>query len=423
MKNTDVVENKVVLRPYQQEIAEKSVLLLNGPNRFVYLSMEVRCGKTFTALKALDLIGNISTVLFVTKKKAIGGIQKDYKALSTSYSCDFINYESLHKVVETCYDAIVFDEAHGMGAFPKPSLRAIEARRLIQHCDPYVIFLSGTPSPESYSQMYHQMWILGYRSPFTEPTFYKWAHNYVKIWERMINGFRVHDYSNGVQERIMEAISPYMISYTQNEAGFTSKVNEHVLKVTMSDMTYNIADKLKRDLLFEGKEDVILADTPVKLMQKLHQIYSGTVILESGKAIILDKTKAEFIREKFAGKRIAVFYKFQEELKCLLSVFQEDMTTDLGKFHAGECNNFAIQIVTGREGISLKEADFLVYFNIDFSATSYWQSRDRLTTMDRLENNVYWIFAEGGIEEKIYKVVQGKKNFTLQHFKKVFLSL
>ena len=417
------MENKVVLRPYQQEIAEKSVLLINGPNRFVYLSMEVRCGKTFTALKALDLIGNISTVLFVTKKKAIGGIQKDYKALAPSYSCDFINYESLHKVVETCYDAIVFDEAHGMGAFPKPSLRAIEARRLIQHCDPYVIFLSGTPSPESYSQMYHQMWILGYRSPFTEPTFYKWAHSYVKIWERMINGFRVHDYSNGVQEKIMDAINPYMISYTQNEAGFTSKVNEHVLKVTMSDTTYKIADKLKRDLVFEGKEDVILADTPVKLMQKLHQIYSGTVILESGKAIILDKTKAEFIREKFAGKRIAVFYKFQAELECLLSVFQEDMTTDLGKFHAGECNNFAIQIVTGREGISLKEADFLVYFNIDFSATSYWQSRDRLTTMDRLENNVYWIFAEGGIEEKIYKVVQGKKNFTLQHFKKVFLSL
>ncbi len=417
------MENKITLRPYQQEIAEKSVLLLNGPNRFVYLSMEVRCGKTFTALKALDLIGNISTVLFVTKKKAIGGIQKDYKALAPSYSCDFINYESLHKVVETCYDAIVFDEAHGMGAFPKPSLRAIEARRLIQHCDPYVIFLSGTPSPESYSQMYHQMWILGYRSPFTEPTFYKWAHSYVKIWERMINGFRVHDYSNGIQEKIMEAISPYMISYTQNEAGFTSKVNEHVLKVTMSDTTYKIADKLKRDLVFEGKEDVILADTPVKLMQKLHQIYSGTVILESGKAIILDKTKAEFIREKFAGKRIAVFYKFQAELECLLSVFQEDMTTDLGKFHAGECNNFAIQIVTGREGISLKEADFLVYFNIDFSATSYWQSRDRLTTMDRLENNVYWIFAEGGIEEKIYKVVQGKKNFTLQHFKKVFLSL
>lgn len=413
----------IQLRPYQKEIVDKTCKLLRDAPRFAYLSMEVRTGKTLTALSALDCAGGVASVLFVTKKKAIGGIQKDYNALAPSYKCDFINYESLHKVVDVYYDAIVFDEAHGMGAFPKPSLRAREARRLVQHCDPYVIFLSGTPSPESYSQMYHQMWILGYRSPFAEPTFYKWAHTYVKIWERMINGFRVHDYSNGIQEKIMEAIKPYMISYTQSEAGFTSKVNENVLMVRMSDTTYKIADKLKRDLLFEGKDDVILADTPVKLMQKLHQIYSGTVILESGKSVVLDKTKAEFIKDRFAGKRIAVFYKFQEELKCLLSVFQEDMTTDLGKFHAGECNNFAIQIVTGREGISLKEADFLVYYNIDFSATSYWQSRDRLTTMDRLENNVYWIFADGGIEEKIYKIVQQKKPYTVSHFKKDLLSL
>lgn len=413
----------IQLRPYQKEIVDKTCKLLRDAPRFAYLSMEVRTGKTLTALSALDCAGGVASVLFVTKKKAIGGIQKDYNALAPSYKCDFINYESLHKVVDVYYDAIVFDEAHGMGAFPKPSLRAREARRLVQHCDPYVIFLSGTPSPESYSQMYHQMWILGYRSPFAEPTFYKWAHTYVKIWERMINGFRVHDYSNGIQEKIMEAIKPYMISYTQSEAGFTSKVNENVLMVRMSDTTYKIADKLKRDLLFEGKDDVILADTPVKLMQKLHQIYSGTVILESGKSVVLDKTKAEFIKDRFAGKRIAVFYKFQEELKCLLSVFQEDITTDLGKFHAGECNNFAIQIVTGREGISLKEADLLVYYNIDFSATSYWQSRDRLTTMDRLENNVYWIFAEGGIEEKIYKIVQQKKPYTVSHFKKDLLSL
>jgi hypothetical protein len=320
-------------------------------------------------------------------------------------------------------DAIVFDEAHSMGAFPKPSNRAKVARDLVHKHNPYVIFLSGTPSPESYSQMYHQMWVLGSRSPFCEPTFYKWAHIYVKIWERMINGFRVHDYSNGIKESIMPAVQPYMISYTQDEAGFTSKVNEHVLMVKMSETTYKIADKLKKDLVFEGKSDVILADTPVKLMQKLHQIYSGTVILESGNRLVFDNTKADFIKEHFAGKRIAVFYKFQAELESLLSVFQEDMTTDLGKFHAGECNNFAIQIVTGREGISLKQADYLVYYNIDFSATSYWQSRDRLTTMDRLENNVYWVFAEGGIEEKIYKVVQGKKPYTVSHFKKDLLSL
>jgi hypothetical protein len=58
--------------------------------------------------------------------------------------------------------------------------------------------------------------------------------------------------------------------------------------------------------------------------------------------------------------------------------------------------------------------------NIDFSAVSYWQSRERLTTIDRLESNIYWFFAKGGIEDKIYKAVMDKKNYTLSYFTKDF---
>ena len=68
--------------------------------------------------------------------------------------------------------------------------------------------------------------------------------------------------------------------------------------------------------------------------------------------------------------------------------------------------------------ISLRKADFLVYYNIDFSATSYWQSRDRMTTKERMHNNIYWIFSEKGIEKMIYKAVNGKKDYTLRHFKR-----
>ena len=59
----------------------------------------------------------------------------------------------------------------------------------------------------------------------------------------------------------------------------------------------------------------------------------------------------------------------------------------------------------------------IVYYNIDFSATSYWHSRERMTTQLRPENTIYWVFAEDGIEEKIYKVVNKKKNYTLKHFR------
>jgi hypothetical protein len=44
-----------------------------------------------------------------------------------------------------------------------------------------------------------------------------------------------------------------------------------------------------------------------------------------------------------------------------------------------------------------------------------------MTTKDRLKNNIYWIFAKGGIEYDIYKAVIKKKDYTLQHFKKAML--
>lgn len=40
-----------------------------------------------------------------------------------------------------------------------------------------------------------------------------------------------------------------------------------------------------------------------------------------------------------------------------------------------------------------------------------------MTTKDRIESDVYWIFAKGGIEHDIYKAVTKKKDYTLNHFK------
>ena len=191
----------------------------------------------------------------------------------------------------------------------------------------------------------------------------------------------------------------------------------------MNHATYVTANRLQRDRVIEGREgDVVLADTAVKLMQKMHQIFSGTVKFESGKSVVFDFTKAEFIREKFQGQKIGIFYKFVAELEALKAVFGDDLVTELDQFN-GTSKSIALQIVSGREGISLREADALVYYNIDFSATSYWQSRDRMTTKDRLTSDVYWVFAEDGIEEKIYKAVAGKKDYTLRHFKRDVLSL
>lgn len=139
--------------------------------------------------------------------------------------------------------------------------------------------------------------------------------------------------------------------------------------------------------------------------------------------MVLSTSKAEKIKSMFAGKKIGIFYKFKAELEAIMDVFGRDnMTTDIKEFdNTGK--SIALQIVSGREGVSLRKAEYLIFYNIDFSATSYWQARDRMTTKDRAYNDVYWMFYDGGIEEKIYKIVNKKKAYTLAHFRKDFLSL
>lgn len=405
-------------RDYQEEIIAKSIDVL-GEHGFVYLAMEVRTGKTLTSMGIAEGMG-MKSMLFITKKKAISSIESDYKMYGPSFDLQVINYESLHKV-QGRFDIIILDEAHGMGAFPKPSKRSKQVKMLIQRNDPLVILLSGTPTPESYSQMYHQVYSIP-SNPFKKfVNFYRFCHEHVNVTQRPINGLYIRDYSKGLPS-IMDAMQPYFISFSQKEAGFKVDTKEKVMYVKMSPLTYNLAKKLQRDLVIEGKEEVILADTPVKLMMKLHQIFSGTVKFESGSSQTLDLSKAKFIKNSFKNKKIGIFYKFKEELKALKMVFNGSLTTDLEDF-VNTDKSIALQIVSGREGISLRQADCLVYYNIDFSATSYWQSRDRMTTKERLKNDVYWIFSKGGIEDQIYKAVVNKKDYTLNHFKKDLLNL
>jgi len=217
-------------------------------------------------------------------------------------------------------------------------------------------------------------------------------------------------------------MSPYTINFSQKDAGFVVETTEHVLEVEMKSSTTSLISKLKRDLVVEGDTEVILADTAVKLMTKVHQMCSGTIKFESGNSMVIDLSKAEFIKKQFKGKKIGIFYKFKQELNAIKEVFGDDICVDLECFNTTD-KNIALQIVSGREGISLKEAECLVYYNIDFSATSYWQSRDRMTTKDRLKNNIYWIFSKGGIEKDIYKAVIKKKDYTLTHFRRDFVNL
>jgi len=402
------------LRNYQTRLSKEAAEILQR-KKIVYLAMEVRTGKTITALQTAKNYG-AKNVLFLTKLKAFSSVQSDYDNVGFSFKLTIANDESLHKI--SCnFDLVIHDEHHRFGAFPKPNATAKLFKKMYGHLP--MIFLSGTPTAESYSQWYHQFWVSNY-SPFTQPTFYKWANDYVNVKVKHLGHGKVNDYTDARKKDFWHLIRYYILTFTQVEAGFSTQVNENVLYCDMDAITYKIIERLKKDLVVQNKEgQLILADTSVKLQQKLHQLYSGTCKFEDGSSKVIDFSKAMFIDNYFKGQKIAIFYKFVEEFNALKNIFGNRLTNDLEEFNTTD-KNIALQIVSGREGISLAKAKYLVYYNIDFSAVSYWQSRDRLTTMDRKVNDVYWIFSKDGIESKIYASVIKKKDYNNETFKRDF---
>jgi len=267
-------------------------------------------------------------------------------------------------------------------------------------------------------------------SPFSEyRNFYRWADDYVAKTTKFLFGRPLVDYSGGIKDKIMAKCGHLFISCTQADAGFKAVVDEKIIQIPMPNKLKYLSDILIRDRIYEfsNGDDIILGDTAVKLQNKIHQICSGTIITQSimneteTKSNVLDLFKAEYIRDNYRGKRIAVFTLFKAEKEAMNTVFA-NITDDPYIFEHDPTKIFVGQFQSHSEGVKLLAADVIIMYNIMFSSVKYQQSIERSQDYTRGHNSeVHWLFTDGGIEEKIYNRVINKQDYTNSYFKEDYL--
>ncbi|MEG1659459.1 MAG: hypothetical protein RR304_02655, partial [Bacteroides sp.] len=186
--------------------------------------------------------------------------------------------------------------------------------------------------------------------------------------------------------------------------------------VPMKAQTARFINSMRNNLMVEIDGNAILGDSPAKLLTKLHQLSSGTIIAENGLHLTFDKSKAEFVRKQFDGKKVALFYVYQSEAELLQSVFP-NWTDSPEEFQTSTDRVFISQVRRAREGVRLDTADALIFFNLEFSYLSYEQGRNRLVSKERTDPaDVYFLCSDCGIESKILEAVHGKQDFTLSYY-------
>ena len=118
----------VKLRDYQKK-ASKKLTKLCQIKKCAYLSGECRTGKTMVALSVVRNMA-LEKVLVITKKKAIPSIESDIRKMNLEKVVSVTNFEMLKKYRGSSWNMIIVDEAHSVGAFPKPSQRYLNILKL-----------------------------------------------------------------------------------------------------------------------------------------------------------------------------------------------------------------------------------------------------------------------------------------------------
>lgn len=400
---------------YQKDIGSKASQILKE-HKIVLIAAWMRTGKTNMSFNVVEESG-FKKALFITTKAAMSSIKDDYQSTGRKFNLEVINYESAHKIKERNFDVAIIDECHSLGAFPKKSKRVDILKTILK--DKPIIFLSGTPTPESWSQLFHIFYVSSF-SPFSMySNFYRWANDFVMKKQIMIRGTLMNDYSNGIVAKIKAKVDHLFVSCTQEEAGFKHTTKDQILSIPMPANIEYLYKTLEKDQVAYYLDKAVSIAQPSDLIQKLSQLCGGTLIFdECDIGTILSKAKSDFIKQHFSGKKIAIYYKYRAEFEILSSEFK--WTSCPEEFKAtGPDVVFLGQLVSKREGVDLSCADALIVYNLDYSATTYFQVRERMQKYNREKEVVnYYLMFENSIETDIWKAITKKKNFTWAYYRK-----
>lgn len=396
----------------------------------------MRKGKSLTSLSICDrvLVNTPNAkVLFISEIEPLKSVRSDHAKMGgTCFELVCMNYESLHKLFtdktkktrKEKYHIIIIDECHKIGGYPKPGVWAQMIKILCEGTA--VMYLTATPTPESGSQMFHQLWVSPY-SPFAKwPTFYIWAKEFVNITIENIRGVPHNNYDGADLKKILTYLGHITITVgiDEGEDAELSKIEEKIFEVDVSKRCADTYREMKANKIVYGPNGLVsISNSGGELDNKLAQIASGTLrFAETVKgpceavAVVLDTAKADFIRSYFFGQKIAVIYRYIAEGDLLKKYFP-NYTEDWREFNERTDLTFIKQIRSARVGIDLRTADWLVMYNVEESSISHIQGMARGQSMFRKEaSKVAFIFSKLGIEQKIYKSVKAKNINTEMHY-------
>lgn len=392
------------MKPYQHQVDISSQALdILRKHMIVYLAMQERTGKTLTSILICEQT-KCNNILVITKKKALVGWIDTLSKYTHNKTYECINYESLHKCTFKP-DLVIIDEAHSnLGAYPKVGKTWKEVFKFTKGKP--IIYLSATPSAQTYAQLYHQFKLSSWTPWIKYPSFYNWHKEYGIENIIYLGGRQIKQYNEVKSAKVMRDVEPLFISYTRTELGFEHEPNDILHYIDLSSEIREYYNKLLKDRVATIAGTEVIADTVMALRTKLHQI-EGSTLKQGDKNIFLSKIdKIDYILKTWGdSKDLVIFYQYQNELSLLKQTFKSATI---------------LQGTSFAEGVDLSMYETCVGYSMDFSTAKYTQRRARQCNMKRdTPIDFHFLLVKGAISEQVYQTVAvNRTNFVDSYFNK-----
>jgi SNF2 family DNA or RNA helicase len=274
-----------------------------------------------------------------------------------------------------------------------------------------VILLSGTPTSGKYENLWSQLRLLG------------WCISKDLYWMQYIDTEIIEN--EGFPVRIVRGY--------KNVDRLKAKLREHGAVFMKSDEVFELPEQVfnevkvevtkeykrfRKNRIVEIGEREFVGDT---LLTKM--LYERMLCGSYNKS----KLKALNDLIESTNDRLIVFYNFNEELReienvCLdlnrpLSIVN-GQTKDLSVYEEYENSITAIQYQAGAMGLNLQKANKIIYFTPPLSSELFEQSKKRTHRIGQKKTCFYYeLICKNSIEEKIYKALEMRRDYTDELFK------
>lgn len=389
-------------------------------------------GKTFTGAEKMMQLGAKVNLVICQKSKIddwIDHFKKHYKVMvfNLTDKRDFNDFVYNQLLFETFVGVINYELA-----FRRPELTQLQhftlmldessliqnekAKRskFILSLNPdNVILLSGTPTGGKYEKLWSQLHLLGWEIKKT--TFY---NQYVDYETDMSQGFPlmiIKGYKN--EERLKKKMREYGCHFLKTDEVFDLPQQIHNTIKVPTTKEYR---KFRKDSIVNVDDVELVGDTTLTKMLYERQLCGQ-----------YNKEKLAAFRDlvESTNDRLIVFYNFTAEMKELYRIAHEEFdrpcslvngeTKNLEAYeHCNDSVTF-IQYQAGAMGLNLQKANKIVYFTPPLSSELFEQSKKRTHRIGQKKPCFYYyLTCKNSIEEKIYKTLAQRRDYTNALFEK-----